>query len=184
MKSHIVRRTLVLLFAVALLCSAGYWAGSRAQPSVPSFRKYHPLWETYKNGIASWSVEAVTAPLNYDYFNSATQMSLASSWFMQDAWNAFIETPGRAAQLKRVKASKMLSHASSRGEPLVLNHYVAPGRGENESHEIAFAVVQTCENLNESFTTSYMAKVRVVWSTDGTVPGVPLVANLTLISLP
>ena len=30
-----VLRSFVLLFTVASLCSAGYWAGSRAQPAVP-----------------------------------------------------------------------------------------------------------------------------------------------------
>ena len=179
-----VLRSFVLLFAVASLCSAGYWAGSRAQPAVPTFRKYHPLWETYKDGIASWSVDAVTAPLNYDYFNSETQLSIASSWFTQDAWNAFIEIPGRAAQVKRVKDSKMLCHANSRGEPLVLDHNVAPGRGEHASNDVTFAVVQTCENLGEAFTVIYMARAHVVWSTDGSVPGVPLLAKLTLTSLP
>ena len=166
------------LFAVTRLASVSCAGVCGAQPS------FHPLRSSGDAALASWTVEAVTAPLNFDYFNAAAQMSNASGWFTDDRWATFITSPGRSAQMERVKSARMLCHASPRGEPLVLNHYDNSGRGERESHEIAFAVVQTCENLNGSFTTSYMATVRVVWSTDGSVPGVPLVANLTLTPLP
>ena len=171
-------RAFAPLFAVTLMASVSCAGVCGAQPS------FHTLRSSGDAGLASWTIEAVTAPLNFDYFNVAAQMSNASGWFTNDGWATFIASPDRSAQMERVKASRMLCHANARGEPLVLNHYVAPGRGEHVSHEVSFAVVQTCENLNQSFTTSYMAKVRVVWSTDGTVPGVPLVANLTLTSLP
>ena len=144
----------------------------------------HPLRSPGDPALASWTIEAVTAPLNFDYVNASAQMSKASGLFTDDGWATFIANPGRSAQMEWVKATRMLCHASPRGEPLVLNHDVTPGSGEHESQEVSFAVVQTCENSNEFSTTSYLAKARVVWSTDGTVPGVPLVANLTLIPLP
>ena len=172
-------RAFAPLSAVTLMASVSCAGVCGAQPSC-----FHPLRSPSDGGLAAWTAEAVKAPLNFDYFNVAAQMSNASGWFTDDGWATFIASPDRSAQVERVEASRMLCHASARGEPLVLNHDVAPGRGEREFHDVYFAVVQTCENLNQSFTTSYLAKVRVVWSTDGTVPGVPLVAELTLTSLP
>ena len=172
------RRIFASLFAVTLMGSVNYAGVCGAQTSS------HSLRAPGDAGLASWTIEAVTAPLNFDYFNAAAQMSNASGRFTGDGWATFIASPDRSAQVERVKASRMLCHASPRGEPLVRNHEVAPGSGEHVFHEISFAVVQTCENLNESFTTSYLATARVVWSTNGSVPGVPLVANLALTSLP
>jgi len=109
--------------------------------------------------LLEWTVKAILAPYNVDYWNYPVELNAASRRFTAKGWNTFARSyiaEGNFAELKR---ARLLCHAQSQRAAVI--HRTSYEHGAL-AYEVQVPIVQTCENVNQSSTNDLMITAVVV----------------------
>ena len=117
--------------------------------------------------LLDWTVKAVLAPYNVDYFNYATQLNTASRRFTVRGWNTFANSYVAQGNFDELKRARLLCHAQSQRAALI--HQTRFERG-SLAYEIQVPIMQTCENVNQASTNNLLITALVVRTNDDDHP--------------
>ena len=109
--------------------------------------------------LLQWTVGAVLAPYNIDYYNYPAELNTASRKFTLRGWNTFAQSFISDGNFDELKRARLLCHAQS--ERAALIHQTRYQQGAL-AYEIQVPVVQTCENVNQASTNRMMITALVV----------------------
>jgi intracellular multiplication protein IcmL len=109
--------------------------------------------------LLQWTVGAVLAPYNIDYYNYPAELNTASRKFTLHGWNTFAQSFIGEGNFDELKRARLLCHAQS--ERAALIHQTSYQQGAL-AYEIQVPVVQTCENVNQASTNRMMITALVV----------------------
>ena len=109
--------------------------------------------------LLQWTVGAVLAPYNIDYYNYPAELNTASRMFTLHGWNTFAQSFIGEGNFDELKRARLLCHAQS--ERAALIHQTSYQQGAL-AYEIQVPVVQTCENVNQASTNRMMITALVV----------------------
>jgi intracellular multiplication protein IcmL len=117
--------------------------------------------------LLNWSVQAILAPYNIDYFNYPVELNGASKQFTLRGWNTYAASFINSGNFNELKAARLLCHAQTQRAALIIQtNYV----GGALAYHIEVPVSQTCENVNQTSTNNYMISAVVIRTND---PGYP-----------
>ena len=109
--------------------------------------------------LLEWTVQAVIAPYNVDYFNYAKELNTASRRFTLRGWNTFANSYVEKGNFDELKRARLLCHAQSQRAAVI--HQTSFVQGAL-AYEVQLPIVQTCENVNQVSTNSLMVTAVVV----------------------
>jgi intracellular multiplication protein IcmL len=109
--------------------------------------------------LLEWSVKAVLAPYNVDYFNYPEQLNTASRRFTRNGWNTFANSFITQGNFEEMKRARLLCHAQSQRAALI--HQTSFVRGAL-AYEIQVPIMQTCENVNQQSANNLLITALVV----------------------
>ncbi len=109
--------------------------------------------------LLEWTVKAVLAPYNVDYYNYPEQLNTASRRFTPNGWNSFAHSYIATGNFDKLKQARLLCHAQSARAAVI--HQTSFARGAL-AYDIEVPILQTCENVNQTSTNQLMIVARVV----------------------
>ena len=109
--------------------------------------------------LLEWTVQAVLAPYNVDYYNYAKELNTASRRFTVHGWNSFATSYISQGNFAELKQARLLCHAQSQRAALI--HQTSYVQGAL-AYEIQVPIVQTCENVNQTSTNTLLITSLVV----------------------
>jgi intracellular multiplication protein IcmL len=109
--------------------------------------------------LLEWTVKAILAPYNVDYWNYPVELNTASRRFTANGWNTFAKSYIEQGNLAELKRARLLCHAQSQRAAVI--HRTSYERG-GLAYEVQLPIVQTCENVNQSSTNDLMVTAVVV----------------------
>jgi intracellular multiplication protein IcmL len=109
--------------------------------------------------LLQWTVQAILAPYNIDYFNYPVELNTASRKFTVRGWNSFAHSFISQGNFDELKRARLLCHAQT--ERAALIHQTSYVRGAL-AYEIQVPVVQTCENVNQTSSNKLLITALVI----------------------
>jgi len=117
--------------------------------------------------LLDWTVKAVLAPYNVDYFNYPAELNTASRRFTVRGWNTFADSYVRQGNFDELKRARLLCHAQTQRAALI---HQTSFRAGSLAYEIQVPITQTCENVNQTSTNNLMITALVVRTNDDDHP--------------
>lgn len=109
--------------------------------------------------LLDWTVKAILAPYNVDYYNYPQELNTASRRFTVHGWNTFANSYISQGNFDELKRARLLCHAQSQRAAVI--HQTSYVRGAL-AYQVQVPIVQTCENVNQTSTNTLMITVLVV----------------------
>jgi len=109
--------------------------------------------------LLEWTVKAILAPYNVDYYNYPQQLNTASRRFTPNGWNSFAHSYIANGNFDKLKQARLLCHAQSARAAVI--HQTSYAQGAL-AYDVEVPILQTCENVNEISTNKLMIVARVV----------------------
>jgi intracellular multiplication protein IcmL len=109
--------------------------------------------------LLEWSVKAILAPYNVDYYNYPRELNTASRRFTLNGWNSFANSYIAQGNFEELKRARLLCHAQS--ERAAVIHQTSYRQGAL-AYQIQVPIVQTCENVNQTSTNRLLITALVV----------------------
>ena len=109
--------------------------------------------------LLAWTVKAVLAPYNVDYYNYPVELNTASRRFTLNGWNTFANSYIGQGNFDELKKARLLCHAQAQRAAII--HQTSYQRGAL-AYQIQVPIVQTCENANQQSTNNLMISSIVV----------------------
>ena len=109
--------------------------------------------------LLDWTVKAVLAPYNLDYYNYPVELNTASRRFTVRGWNTFAQSFINQGNFEELKRARLLCHAQSQRAAVIHQTSFVAGA---LAYQIQFPLTQTCENANQTSTNSLMVTALVV----------------------
>src|SRR5208283_2153942 len=117
--------------------------------------------------LLDWTVKAVLAPYNVDYFNYPAELNTASRRFTVRGWNTFADSYVRQGNFDELKRARLLCHAQTQRAALI---HQTSFRAGSLAYEIEVPITQTCENVNQTSTNNLIVTALVVRTNDDDHP--------------
>lgn len=117
----------------------------------------HPLMDD--NELLRWTVKAVLAPYNVNYYDFPEQLNTAGKRFLPDAWNGFAKQYMTHGNLDALKRERLLCYAQPQRAAIIRATRVMNGR---LAYDVQFPVIQTCQNVRQENTARLMMTALVV----------------------
>lgn len=109
--------------------------------------------------LLEWSVRAILAPYNVDYYNYPQELNAASRRFTVNGWNTFANSYIGQGNFEELKRARLLCHAQS--ERAAVIHQTSYRQGAL-AYEVQVPIMQTCENVNQTSTNRLLISALVV----------------------
>lgn len=113
--------------------------------------------------LLNWTVQAILAPYNIDYYNYPTELNLASRQFTVRGWNTFANSFVNSGNFNELKAARLLCHAQTQRAALIVQTLYVEGA---LAYQVQVPISQTCENVNQTSTNNYMISALVIRTDD------------------
>lgn len=117
--------------------------------------------------LLDWTVKAVLAPYNIDYYNYPVELNTASRRFTPQGWNTFAQSFIAQGNFEELKRARLLCHAQSQRAAVIHQTSFVEGR---LAYQIQFPMTQTCENVNQTSSNTLMVTTLVVRTNDDDHP--------------
>jgi intracellular multiplication protein IcmL len=117
--------------------------------------------------LLNWTVSAILAPYNVDYYNYPTEMSEASHQFTLRGWNTFANSIISSGNFNELKSARLLCHAQTQRAALIVQTIFDNGA---LAYQVQVPISQTCENVNQTSTNNYMISALVIRTNDSNYP--------------
>ncbi len=117
--------------------------------------------------LLDWTVKAILAPYNVDYWNYPAELNMAGRRFTLRGWNTFAGSFIGSGNFDKVKRSRLLCHAQAQRAAVI--HQTSFVQGAL-AYEIQVPIVQTCENANQTSTNSLLITALVIRTNDDDHP--------------
>ena len=171
-QSALVTRCLALtlgmgaLLAVSLIHDAYVWMNpvepryffvDGKNPPRPAVALDSPIVDDTE--LLEWTVKAVLAPYNVDYFNYPVELNTASRRFTVKGWNTFANSYIAQGNFDELKRARLLCHAQSQRAAVI--HQTSYSQGAL-AYQVQVPITQTCENVNQTSTNNLMITALVV----------------------
>ena len=179
-QGKLVQRCLALtiVMAVALLVSLIHDAYEWAHPVPPKYffvdGKHAPRPVVALDSpivddpeLLDWTVKAVLAPYNVDYFNYPVELNTASRRFTLRGWNTFAQSFISQGNFEELKRARLLCHAQSQRAAVI--HQTSYVQGAL-AYQIQFPITQTCENVNQTSSNNMVVTALVIRTNDDDHP--------------
>jgi len=179
-QGKLVQRCLALtiVMAVALLMSLIHNAYEWAHPVPPKYffvdGKHAPRPVVALDSpivddpeLLDWTVKAVLAPYNVDYFNYPVELNTASRRFTLRGWNTFAQSFISQGNFEELKRARLLCHAQSQRAAVI--HQTSYVQGAL-AYQIQFPITQTCENVNQTSSNNMVVTALVIRTNDDDHP--------------
>ena len=109
--------------------------------------------------LLEWSVKAILAPYNVDYYNYPVELNAASRRFTVRGWNTFAASYISTGNFDELKRARLLCHAQSQRAAVI--HQTSNVQGAL-AYQVQVPITQTCENVNQSSTNNLLITELVV----------------------
>lgn len=109
--------------------------------------------------LLQWTVQAVLAPYNVDYYNYPIELNTASRKFTLRGWNTFAQSFISRGNFDELKRARLLCHAQTDRAALI--HQTSYVEGAL-TYQIQVPIVQTCENVNQTSSNKLMITAVVI----------------------
>ena len=109
--------------------------------------------------LLEWSVKAILAPYNVDYYNYPVELNTASRRFTVRGWNTFAASYISTGNFDELKRARLLCHAQSQRAAVI--HQTSYVQGAL-AYQVQVPITQTCENVNQSSTNNLLITELVV----------------------
>jgi intracellular multiplication protein IcmL len=109
--------------------------------------------------LLEWSVKAILAPYNVDYYNYPVELNAASRRFTVRGWNTFAASYISTGNFDELKRARLLCHAQSQRAAVI--HQTSYVQGAL-AYQVQVPITQTCENVNQSSTNNLLITELVV----------------------
>jgi len=109
--------------------------------------------------LLDWTVKAVLAPYNVDYYNYPILLNTASRRFTLKGWNSFAGSYIDKGNFEELKRARLLCHAQAQRAAVI--HQTSYVEGAL-AYQVQVPIVQTCENVNQVSTNNLMITALVV----------------------
>jgi intracellular multiplication protein IcmL len=109
--------------------------------------------------LLEWTVRAILAPYNVDYYNYPVELNTASRRFTVKGWNTFAASYIAQGNFEELKRARLLCHAQAQRAAVI---HRTSYLGGALAYQIQVPIVQTCENVNQSSTNDLMITALVV----------------------
>ncbi len=109
--------------------------------------------------LLEWSVKAILAPYNVDYYNYPRELNTASRRFTVNGWNSFANSYIAQGNFEELKRARLLCHAQSERAAVI---HQTSYRQSALAYQIQVPIVQTCENVNQTSTNRLLITALVV----------------------
>jgi intracellular multiplication protein IcmL len=117
--------------------------------------------------LLEWTVKAILAPYNVDYYNYPVELNTASRRFTVRGWNTFAKSFIASGNFDELRRARLLCHAQTdRAAVIHQTSYVAGAL----AYQVQVPIVQTCENVNQTSTNRLMITALVIRSNDDDHP--------------
>ena len=117
--------------------------------------------------LVDWTVKAVLAPYNVDYFNYPVELNTASRRFTVRGWNTFAQSFISQGNFEELKRARLLCHAQSQRAAVI--HQTSYVQGAL-AYQIQFPITQTCENVNQTSSNNMVVTALVIRTNDDDHP--------------
>ncbi len=117
--------------------------------------------------LLNWTVKAVLAPYNVDYYNYPVELNTASRRFTLRGWNTFAQSFISQGNFDELKRARLLCHAQAQRAAVI--HQTSYVQGAL-AYQIQFPVTQTCENVNQTSTNNMVVTALVIRTNDDDHP--------------
>jgi intracellular multiplication protein IcmL len=117
--------------------------------------------------LLQWTVQAILAPYNVDYYNYPVELNTASRKFTLHGWNTFAQSFISQGNFDELRRARLLCHATTERAPLI--HQTSYVQGAL-AYQIQVPVVQTCENVNQTSSNKLMITALVIRTNDDDHP--------------
>jgi intracellular multiplication protein IcmL len=117
--------------------------------------------------LLDWTVKAVLAPYNVDYFNYPVELNTASRRFTLRGWNTFAQSFIAQGNFDELKRARLLCHAQSQRAAVI--HQTSYVQGAL-AYQIQFPITQTCENANQTSSNNMVVTALVIRTNDDDHP--------------
>src|SRR5208283_2293049 len=109
--------------------------------------------------LLEWSVKAILAPYNVDYYNFPVELNAASRRFTVRGWNTFANSYISQGNFDELKRARLLCHAQSQRAAVI--HQTSYVQGAL-AYQVQVPITQTCENVNQTSSNNLMITALVV----------------------
>jgi intracellular multiplication protein IcmL len=109
--------------------------------------------------LLDWTVKAILAPYNVDYYNYPLELNTASRRFTVVGWNTFATSYVGEGNFDELKRARLLCHAQATRAALIHETSFVQGA---LAYQIQVPIVQTCENVNQTSTNHLMITALVI----------------------
>jgi len=109
--------------------------------------------------LLNWTVSAILAPYNIDYYNYPVELNTASHQFTLRGWNTFAASFVTSGNFNELKAARLLCHAQAQRAALIVQTIFVGGA---LAYQVQVPISQTCENVNQISTNNYMISALVI----------------------
>ena len=113
--------------------------------------------------LLDWTVKAVLAPYNVDYWNYPAELNTAGRRFTVRGWNTFATSFISRGNFDELKRARLLCHAQAQRAAVI--HQTSFVQGAL-GYEIQVPIVQTCENVNQTSTNNLLITALVIRTND------------------
>jgi intracellular multiplication protein IcmL len=117
--------------------------------------------------LLEWSVKAILAPYNVDYYNYPAELNTAGRRFTLRGWNTFASSFIARGNFDELKRARLLCHAQAQRAAVI--HQTSYVQGAL-AYQIQVPIVQTCENENQASTNRLMITALVIRTNDDDHP--------------
>jgi intracellular multiplication protein IcmL len=117
--------------------------------------------------LLQWTVQAILAPYNVDYYNYPVELNTASRKFTLHGWNTFAQSFISQGNFDELQRARLLCHAQT--ERAALIHQTSYVQGAL-AYQIQVPIVQTCENVNQTSSNKLMITAVVIRTNDDDHP--------------
>ena len=117
--------------------------------------------------MLEWTVKAVLAPYNVDYYNFPVELNTASRRFTVRGWNTFAQSFISQGNFDELKRARLLCHAQSQRAAVI--HQTSYVQGAL-AYQIQFPITQTCENVNQTSSNNLLVTALVIRTNDDDHP--------------
>jgi intracellular multiplication protein IcmL len=117
--------------------------------------------------LLDWTVQAILAPYNVDYYNYPVQLNTASRRFTLRGWNTFVGSFIGRGNFDELKRARLLCHAQSQRAAVI--HQTSYMQGAL-AYQIQVPITQTCENANQTSSNNLMITALVIRTNDDDHP--------------
>jgi len=117
--------------------------------------------------LLEWTVKAILAPYNIDYYNYPVELNTASRRFTVRGWNTFARSFIAEGNFDELKRARLLCHAQT--ERAAIIHQTSYVQGAL-AYQVQVPITQTCENVNQTSSSNLMITALVVRTNDDDHP--------------